>query len=76
MMLFMAELDLLLAKEIASELRVSERTLYSMVQDGMPCFQARKTLLFDRERVFKWLIEHERHGGKRISKNKVKAVTP
>jgi len=61
----MSELELLLAQEMAKELRVSPRTLYTMVEEGLPCFQARKTLLFDRERVLKWLIEHERRGGKR-----------
>jgi hypothetical protein len=61
----MAELALLLAKEMAAELRVSPRTLYTFVADGCPCFQARKTLLFDRTRVFEWLLEHERRGRKR-----------
>lgn len=71
MTLSMAELDLLLVKEMATELRVSPRTLYSMIEDGLPVFQARKTLLFDRNRVFEWLTQHERHGGKRPLKNKV-----
>jgi phage terminase Nu1 subunit (DNA packaging protein) len=70
----MPELSLLLAKEMAAELRVSQRTLYTFVADGMPCFQARKTLLFDRDRVFKWLTKHERHG-KRAFKNKVAEVS-
>lgn len=69
----MAGLDLLLAKEMAGELRVSLRTLYTLVGDGLPCFQARKTLLFNRDRVLEWLIEHERHG-KRPLKNKLEKV--
>ena len=75
MRFLMAELNLLLAKEMASELRVSQRTLYTLVDDGLPCFQARKTLLFDRDRVFQWLTKHERHG-KRPSKNKLEEATP
>jgi excisionase family DNA binding protein len=67
MTLSMAELEILLAKEMARELRVSERTLYTMVQGGMPCFQPGKTLLFNRDRVLEWLTQHERHG-KRPSK--------
>lgn len=58
----MDELSLIIAKEMAAELRVSLRTLYTMVEQGLPAFQARRTLLFDRKRVLKWLAQHERHG--------------
>jgi hypothetical protein len=68
----MAELELLLAKEMAGELRVSMRTLYTLVADGMPCFQARKTLLFDRERVRAWLIAHERTGVRAVTNHEKK----
>jgi len=68
MRLPMSELNFLLAKEMASELRVSLRTLYTLVADGLPCFQARKTLLFNRDRVLEWLTQHERHGKRPLKK--------
>ena len=61
-------------KRMAADLQVSPRTLHSFVADGNALFSGTQDFaLLDPEKVFAWLIEHERHG-KRPAKNKPKDV--
>jgi hypothetical protein len=49
-------------KPMQDELEVSERTLYTLIEHGMPCIQVNRIIWFDREKVYKWLSQFERRG--------------
>jgi hypothetical protein len=49
-------------KAMQDELGVSERTLYTLVDRGLPCLQVNRVIWFDRGKVFEWLSQFERRG--------------
>lgn len=46
---------MLTTSELAAALRISDRTVYRLVSEGLPHFRVRKQLRFRLERVEEWL---------------------
>ena len=44
-------------KELATFLKVTERTVDRIRNDGLPCFKIGKCIRFEKEKVLKWLNE-------------------
>ena len=47
-------------KELALELKVSERTLDRYREQGMPFIQVSKAVRFEKDEVIKWLRENSK----------------
>ena len=62
-------------KPMMEELDVSERTLYDLIDQGLPCIQIKRVIWFDRDRVFEWLSQFERRGKKRVKRAPVEEAT-
>lgn len=55
---------LLTYPEAADYLRISERTLWSMVNDGqIKCVRVRHSVRFDRHELDRWIDEQQRRDG-------------
>lgn len=55
--------DILTIREVAEYLKVTERTLYRLVQDGkLPAFKVGNSWRFRREDLERWISEQSRGG--------------
>lgn len=53
--------DILTIREVAAYLKVTERTLYRLVQDGkLPAFKVGNSWRFRREDLERWISEQSR----------------
>jgi excisionase family DNA binding protein len=49
---------ILTKKQLADYLKVTERTIDRLREEGLPCFNVGKVIRFDRDEVLKWLKEN------------------